>query len=370
MKIALITEVISLHSGSKSPVELGEYLAGKNQVTIIAYQAKSDQGLLTKLKKRGIKIFLIKPYKIPLGKFPAAFKCLPVLKHHQLISFHGSPATFLVAKISGIPIVTTYYGTQLNAYLEKFTPDHKPNLKDCFLNRLGNQIILLVQKTYLNLSSQVIAISRYTAWEAWHLYRKKIPFIYLGVNPLSGNHRRPTVNRRPGVTILSVSRLTPYKGFHLLIQAVKKTGRRVNLQLVGSIPRSKYLTYLNKIKSAQTKIGVNISQQKLSFLYRQCDFYATCDRYLFFGLPPVEAALSGKPTVALNYCAAREIIKHQQTGLVAENLNQFVRYLKTLIDNPPLRHKMGQQAKKRAERFFSWPRALRQYQRLFNNVIK
>lgn len=364
MKIAILTEILSTHSGSRAPVELAKHLSLSNEITLIVYALKTEKRVKRELEKKGVKVFLINSPKIPFGRWLVAFKVLPHLRGQDIISFHGTLPTFLVAKLSGLPLVKTYYGTQLNAYLERLLPYQKPTLKDKFLNWLGNKLILIVQRIYFRLSDQVVAISKYTSKEAKKLYGRKIPFIHLGAAPLSSNQQL-TINNQQFPTILSISRFTPYKGFHLLIEAVKRMDRKVNLFIVGSASQPKYLDYLKEIKTPNTKILVDISDQELANLYRNCDLYATCDRYLFFGLPPLEAALFGKPTLALDFCAAHEIIIHGKTGLVAKNLEKFKKSLVRLIQNGDFREQLGRNAKKRVEEKFTWKKTAQKYEEIF-----
>ena len=184
MKIVILTEILSTHSGSRAPIELAKQLSSDNKITLFTYSLKADEKVKKELQNLGIKVFLIEPVKFPLGKLLAAFKFLPFLKNYDLISFHGTLPVFLVAKLSDLPIIQTYYGTQLDAYLEKFLPFQEPSLKDKFFNLFGNQLVLLIQKVYFRLSTQTIAISQYTKEEAKKLYGRKIPFIHLGANPL------------------------------------------------------------------------------------------------------------------------------------------------------------------------------------------
>ena len=368
MKIAVLTEILSTHSGSRAPIELAKHLSLNNKVTLMAYSFKTDSKVKQELEKSGVAVILIDVPNILFGKWLVAFKFLPHLKGNDIISFHGTLPVFLVARLSGIPLVQTYYGTQLDAYLERLLPYQKNNFKDKFLNFLGNKITLLIGRVYLGLSNKVIAISQYGSLEAKKFYGQEIPFIYLGASLLS-REKKPTTNYKLSVNILSVSRITPYKGFHLLIEAVKDVERKVNLFIIGSSPQPKYLDYLKKIGTANTKFFIDLSDKELARLYQNCGIYASCDRYPFFGLPPLEAALFGKPSVILDYCAAREIVVHQKTGFVAKDLKEFRKYLTILIDNSILRRKMGREAKTWARETFSWNKTAKEYLRSFQTLL-
>lgn len=371
MKIAILTEILSTHSGARAPIELAKNLSGNNQITLISYAQKADQQLKKELEKLGIKIALVTPPRLPFGRYLAIKKFCPILQNQQIISFHGTPPTFLAAKLSGRPLVQTYYGTQLNAYQERFLPGETLAWKQRFANWLVNQLTFLIQRLYLSLSPKSVAISHFAQKEVEHLYGKKISCIPLGASHLlSGKNQGKSdqffANHLP--TLISVSRITPYKGFHLIIKAIKQSKIDCNLLLVGSAPQPKYLRYLEQIKTPNTEILIDVSDQELADIYRLADLYVSADRYLFFGLPPLEAAFWGKPSLLMNYGAAKESVVQGKTGYVANNLAQFGAYLKLLLKNPDLRKKMGQEAQKRAKARFSWTTTAENYQRLFEIV--
>lgn len=373
MKIAIQTEILSTHSGSRAPIELSKYLSLNNEITLLAFDLKTEKEIQKDLEKRGIRVVLITPYRIPLGKWLAAFRLLPHLRKNEIISFHGTLPTFLAAKLSGIPIARTYYGTQLDAYFEKLLPNQKPNLKDKILNWLGNRLILLIQRFYFDLSNQSVAISECASLEAKRLFGRKIPHIYLGTDLATGSKLTTSPEGGP-ITTISVSRITPYKGFHSLIEVFKNLNKEIpqaRLTIIGSAPNLRYLNYLRNLTKDQPNIKIltDISDQQLARLYQACQIYATCDRYLFFGLPLVEAASFGKPSVALDLAAASEIIQHGQTGYVAKNLSSLTEFLKKLIFSQNLRNRLGEKAKERARILFDWQKIAKQYEELFGKVL-
>lgn len=372
MKIAIITEILSTHSGSRAPIELAKHLSLNNQVTLLSYDLKTEKKAKVDLEKKGVRVVLVTPYSILLGKWLAALKILPYLKKNEIISFHGTLPTFLIAKISGLPIIKTYYGTQLDAYLEKLLPSQKPKLQDKLFNWLSNQLILLIGKIYFHLADQTVGISKYTANEAKGLYQKHIPFIYLGSDLTPQKIDKIKPGRSKTISILSLSRFTPYKGFHRLLKVFKELNKevpRLKLTIAGSVSKKGYLSYLKRIKNRNVEILTDVSDQKLTQLYQRCDIYATCDRYLFFGLPPVEAAYFGKPSVVLDFAAASEIIQDGQTGYITKNLVDFKKCLKKLVQDKKLRDNLGRRAQEHAQLLFTWPKIAKEYEKLFSSIL-
>lgn len=108
---------------------------------------------------------------------------------------------------------------------------------------------------------------------------------------------------------LVVSRLVPYKRVDLAIEACERLGRR--LIVVGSGPE---LAELKRRGREQTEFRGFVHDEELPALY------AGARALLFpqeedFGITPLEAAASGKPTVAFRAGGAMETIIDGQTGL-------------------------------------------------------
>lgn len=153
------------------------------------------------------------------------------------------------------------------------------------------------------------------------------------------------------VSLLSISRFVPYKGFDRLIKIVADLP--VTLTIAGSRSNPGYLDYLKKISTPKIKFLTDISDRQLINLYSQTDIYLSADRYLFLGLPILEAATFGIPTVTMAYAAAPEVVIHATTGFVANSELEFKHFLRQLVTNIALRQKLGSNAKRHATKF-SW----------------
>ena len=117
------------------------------------------------------------------------------------------------------------------------------------------------------------------------------------------------------------------------------------------------------------KIQIKVPDKQLIEAYQQADIYASFDRYLFFGMPVLEAATLGIPAVVYKKCAAGETINHGQTGFLAKNEKEFTFYLKKLIVNQKLRNQLGRRAATKAQ-LFSWPNLAENYRQVFKTVIE
>jgi len=369
MKIAIVVEIINYHSGARAPLEIAMHLAKlRHKVTLYAYSYNEDYETRKDVIRMGVSIVVLNKVPLPfIGKYITAFSLFWILKKSspKVIAYAGTLPFFLSSKLTLIPIILMYHGTQPNAYLERKNPDEQITLKDKLLNQIANMYIYLVNGILVYLSKEIVAISKFAAKEVERLYRKKAhSVIYLGTTSLLLD-KQSTKKKNASIDILSVSRITPYKGFHLIIEAIKKikTNRKIILTIVGSQPKTSYLQYLKKIGKEIVQIVINPSDKELSKIYQRSDIYVNADRYLYFGLPIVEAAQFEKPTVSLNFAAAKELIMHGKTGFVANDLNEFSNYLQKLIEDENLRHKLGYNALQWSKTF-SWEKCAKEWEKV------
>lgn len=365
MNIALLTEIINRKSGSRAPLEIAKALYGLgHQINVFGYSYDFEEETENELKKIGIKVSIIPP-----NKFLSPLRIAKQLKEGEfdIISFHGTLPFFLGALLSKIPIVRTYYGVQLDGFLDKFYLG-KPNFILRLLNIPATFAIRFREKFMSKNSARIIAISKCTQDEHELSYSLKSDCVYLGHSPSSFKYQK----KHPShfVTILSVSRIIPYKGFHNLIHVfniLNKTHKNLRLIIVGSTPDKSYFEYLRKIANNNVILKTNISDEELKSCYQNADIYATFDRSLVFSLTILEAATFGIPSVALNLCAAKEEIKHGKSGYLANDEKEFRNYLERLIANKMLRIRLGSNAKTFAKQF-SWEKLAKEYSRIFQKI--
>ena len=69
------------------------------------------------------------------------------------------------------------------------------------------------------------------------------------------------------------------------------------------------------------------------------------------GLVLIEAMAQGTPTVGANACGIKDVIRHGETGYLANNLDEFKDYIVKLFKDDGLRDQLGENAKKVAENY-------------------
>lgn len=364
MKIGILTEIIDYHSGARAPLELAKHLAKRgHKILVYGYDLKKDENTTLDLKAHSIQVLLFK--KPPVLLFRQLRKDNP-----QALISAGTFSFFIAARLTGIPIIRMYMGTQFNALLEDSVPSRNISLIKHVLNTLANCYIYFSGFIPYLLSTRIVAISKYAAREARLLYKRDVDAtIYLGTTFLERSNTK-YIKKKDYISLLSVSRITPYKGFHLIIEALKKikTQKRIVFTIVGSQPKMNYVSYLKQLGGEMVRIVPDASEGELSKIYQQSDLYVNADYYLYFGLPIMEAAHFGKPTISFDFAAAKEVIDHGETGFIAKNSKEFEEFLIQLINDIDLRKDFGENAKRKSK-YFSWEKCAKEWEEVLLNVI-
>ncbi|WP_328474754.1 glycosyltransferase family 4 protein [Actinoplanes sp. NBC_00393] len=155
----------------------------------------------------------------------------------------------------------------------------------------------------------------------------------------------------------------PLKGLAELIEAVAKlrTGRDVELVVVGSARPQ------GAAARAITRLGLDdvvrfvsgISDQELANLFRSATVAAVPSRYEGFSLPAVEAMACGVPLVVTTAGALPEVTGAD--GLASlhvppGDVEALAAALGRLLDDEPLRRRLGENGRRRAVEHFTWRR--------------
>lgn len=370
MKIALVSHAVETHSGSRAPIELAKtFVKLGHEVYFYAYSDLSNRQAKNEIESAGVKVILITSPKIKfIGRFLSALKLSASLKKVKpdIISTQATLPFILGAKLSGIPLILTYMGTQQDIWLDKIFPK-SPALLDTIINKLLNFAIISSTRLQLMVSDHVITFTNFCSKELNKLYGKKAPYVFWGSIPKTlQNTKTKKQNQNKNIQLLTVSRIIPYKGFHTMIEALNELNPTLapNLTIIGSNPNKKYLSYLKKIKSKNIKIVLNPSDKVLSGYYQQSDIYVTCDKFLFFGMPIFEAASFGKPTIAFDFASAREVVSNNKTGLIVTSKESLKKAIIKLTRSKSERLRLGNNAKKFSKNY-TWENTANFYLKQF-----
>lgn len=123
------------------------------------------------------------------------------------------------------------------------------------------------------------------------------------------------------ITVLTVSRISPEKGLHLLVEAIEKLEKRKSLPplclIIGGEPAfMQGRSYFEKVKRAASRLKKTqvvfpgyLSAQKKRVYYRLADLFVSPSVHDSYGLNIVEAMSAGLPILASDHYGVRDILK-------------------------------------------------------------
>lgn len=163
--------------------------------------------------------------------------------------------------------------------------------------------------------------------------------------------------------ILSVGRFsTPYKGMAeiaRIFDEVQEKNHAVVLLLVGrgSIHSLGIRSPMENVKTLS-----NVPFETLKLCFAACDIYCTCSKWEGFDLPVVAAQANGKPVIAYNIGAHREVVLNEKTGFLVENTSEFLLRLRSLVEDAELRRRIGGRGRIAAQRF-TWKESVKRFEK-------
>jgi glycosyltransferase involved in cell wall biosynthesis len=262
---------------------------------------------------------------------------------------------------------------------------------------LQKGLAMRFQQTALNmfLTNRVISISDMTTRfvsEVCHASPNKIVKMPNAVdtdrfNPdVSGSSVRKAIGIPEDVPVIgNVGRYAPEKGYSFFLEAaalIRQMYPEARFLIVGHVPEHNYLRNLTK------KLGL---QDRVIFAGPRRDIpevMGAIDIFLFtsiwgegFGVSLIEAMASGRPIIAANVGATREIIADRVTGLLpspkvwmpeTDHLDAaaLAEAADFLLRNPDVRQQLGQEARRQAVKRFSMPSWIKSTEDLYRDMLK
>ena len=169
---------------------------------------------------------------------------------------------------------------------------------------------------------------------------------------------------------------------------------QLDLELATNLGIEKKVTYATNI----------ISREFMPYLLSACDIYAAPSRLEGYGMPQVEAGACGKPVISINAMGMRDTLVQGKTALLAKvaqkivvnevlltmegdseakkvifnpprtvdyraDVNDIAKYLLELMNDAPLRDKMGQAGRKRAVEHFDYRVVAKRFVRIMEERL-
>jgi glycosyltransferase involved in cell wall biosynthesis len=272
---------------------------------------------------------------------------------HQVTHFHvhfanrAAHTAIFLKEISGIPFSVTAHGQD-------------------FMSDLGQDDLL----REICASAEFVAVetdySRDLLRQRCPEAAEKIFRVYNGLDLTSLAEAKSVSQQSHIVSILSVGRLVPFKGFEFLIDAcaeLKRSKVEFRCEMVGDGPlREKLANQIAGLNlEGQITLCGSLPQAEVYKKMQSCDLFVLAsvvdDQGASDVFPTVilEAMKCGKPVVSTRIAGIPEAVVDGTTGLLVapRNSRELVQALEKLIRNPGLREKMGAAGRQRLESNFS-----------------
>jgi rhamnosyl/mannosyltransferase len=182
--------------------------------------------------------------------------------------------------------------------------------------------------------------------------------------------------QNPGVKLLTVGRLTYYKGHEVLIRAMAQV-KNAHLLIVGQGEQQQYLqTLITQLNLAnQVKLLGYCTNTELNALLATCDCFClpSLERTEAFGVVLLEAMRYSKAVVAsaISGSGVTWVVVDNQTGLLVPPQNEaaLAQALQGLIDNPSWCVALGKAGQQRCKQLFDIKAVTEKIAELYQQVL-
>ena len=272
------------------------------------------------------------------------------------------------AKRAGIPCVS-FFRTNFLDYLDDYFPLPKPIF--AVVKYLLQQFIVWVYNSYdLTLVTSKVTYPKVTALGIKNTrYSNLVGFDRdrFRRDLRQADFFQSNYGLEPAdslVKIVFLGRLYPDKGWDFTLEAFAILARAIDLSQVAIIVagdgpmRQQLASELSRLTPHSYLLG-RVSPENVPALLTNCDLHVTTSEKETRGLTILEAFAAGIPVLAPNSGGVVENIHHDSNGLLytpGDRLD-FVRKLKSLIENDRLRQQMGDRALNSINEH-SWTRAI------------
>ncbi len=297
----------------------------------------------------------------------------------------------ILAKLNyGIPLVLTVHS------LEPLRPWKREQLGG------GYDFTLWLEKTAIEMADAVIAVSTETKEDILRLFdvpEEKVPIIYNGIDP---DEYQPTYDEGilrsldidPDIPfVLFVGRITRQKGIIHLVNAIRHLTPGTQVVLCAGAPDTPEIA--KEMKTAIDAVQADfdgkivwieemLPDDKKINLYSHASVFCCPSIYEPFGIINLEAMACETPVVASKVGGMKEVILHDETGLLvpleqqkespfeATDPEQFSKDLAAgindLMGNPDRREAMAKAGRQRVVDKFSWAEIARKTLDLYESL--
>jgi glycosyltransferase involved in cell wall biosynthesis len=216
----------------------------------------------------------------------------------------------------------------------------------------------------------------------WHVRSEKIHVIPHGV--VSGNSgrvmSREAARRQlqlpiQGITVGALGRLSPVKGYHVLLEAIVRLKREklfINLLLWGEGPEKARLSTKVKQGGLDDRVIFKTDRVQKEVFFSAIDIFCAPSIQEGLGLSILEAMAYGKPVAASRVGGIVNIIEEGQCGLLvpAEDAEALAQVLIRLANDESLRQRLGKAAQLSVKENFTLERMASRTEEVYTRLSK
>lgn len=336
-----------------------------------------DREVITRLCQKGIRVYTL----LPKGRsYPQhdnlVVKFAPIRPMIPPHSFNAFVLPFLIKTYLTKPfdilrVHNPYFVGPASLCFKKLFPKVPVVLSHLHTESGFNGFI---DTFFLKSFDHIITISKSTKLELKKDFQyptSKITVAYPGVDQRFKPGKKTNSNQ---ITLLFLGGLKSRKNPQFLLKLLANINRKdLKLIMAGTGPlllELKKLTQSLNLTS-QVKFTGFVKEEDKVKLYQKADILLLPSLKEGFGMTITEAAACQVPAIGANHYSITEIIKDQQTGLLAKpnHLNDWSDKLIQLIKSDKLRQQMGKQAQKYVKKQFSWEKNIKTHLKVYNQLI-
>jgi glycosyltransferase involved in cell wall biosynthesis len=263
----------------------------------------------------------------------------------DVVHGQGSNCTGYVAVRAGYPAVITVYGIRSKEikYIERLATRLRDRLE-----------VLLIERYSLTHARHLIVNSRYTTACLSSLLRPGTQ-AYCIPNAVDESYF-DLKGTADGHTLLFVGRVLPIKRVLDLVKAFGKIAQRLpqaQLRIVGECQTEP--AYVETIRAFIREAGLNdqvhllgsVSEEAILREYAACDVLVLASAQENVPMVIAQAMAAGKPVIATRVGGVAEMVRDGETGFLTAvgDVEGLASALLRLLQDPPLRARMGQAGK-------------------------
>jgi glycosyltransferase involved in cell wall biosynthesis len=247
----------------------------------------------------------------------------------------------------------------------------------------------LMRRVSAQISNRVVAVSKVNREDiirTHHLQPSSVSVVYNGVDvqqfapsPVHDSVLSRYGIHGPGPVLLSIGTLQRKKGQWAVIESLPKLKAKwpdvvyVNVgEVYDEDYREEFLSRAEELRVSRSVIllrGIPLAD-----LVALINLAAVCVQPSLrepFGLAIVEEMACGKPVLSFESGAFPEIVRHGSTGWMVEpgNLNELTSALHTLLEDPSLQKRLGENARADISRRFTWDNTASALEAVYIDVL-